>query len=36
MRSQGREEALLIGSPDEVVDKILGALGGFSQISFQK
>ena len=30
--------ALLIGSPDEVVDKILrhaGALGGVSRISFQ-
>jgi alkanesulfonate monooxygenase SsuD/methylene tetrahydromethanopterin reductase-like flavin-dependent oxidoreductase (luciferase family) len=31
--------ALLIGSPDEVVDKILrhaDALGGFSRVSFQK
>jgi hypothetical protein len=25
MRSQGRDEVLLIGSPDEVVDKIPGA-----------
>jgi probable LLM family oxidoreductase len=35
---RGRDGALLIGSPDEVVDKILRhaeALGGFSRISFQ-
>jgi alkanesulfonate monooxygenase SsuD/methylene tetrahydromethanopterin reductase-like flavin-dependent oxidoreductase (luciferase family) len=36
---RGRDEELLIGSPDEVVDKILrhaDALGGFSRISFQR
>src|SRR5258706_10557333 len=35
---RGRDGALLIGSPDEVVEKILRhaeALGGFSRISFQ-
>jgi alkanesulfonate monooxygenase SsuD/methylene tetrahydromethanopterin reductase-like flavin-dependent oxidoreductase (luciferase family) len=35
---RGRDGALLIGSPDEVVDKILRhaeALGGISRISFQ-
>jgi alkanesulfonate monooxygenase SsuD/methylene tetrahydromethanopterin reductase-like flavin-dependent oxidoreductase (luciferase family) len=35
---RGRDGALLVGSPDEVVDKILRhaeALGGFSRISFQ-
>ncbi len=35
---RGRDGARLIGSPDEVVDKILryaGALGGVSRISFQ-
>ena len=35
---RGRDGALLIGSPDEVVDKVLrhsAALGGISRISFQ-
>ena len=35
---RGRNGALLVGSPDEVVDKILRhteALGGVSRISFQ-
>jgi alkanesulfonate monooxygenase SsuD/methylene tetrahydromethanopterin reductase-like flavin-dependent oxidoreductase (luciferase family) len=35
---RGRDGALLIGSPDEVVDKILRhaeALGGVSRVSFQ-
>ena len=37
-RAAGTDGALLIGSPDEVVDKILRhaeALGGISRISFQ-